>query len=89
MDDIADHDAYIATAPEPFREMLTALRRQIAEHLPRPAVEVDLVVPYDRGDLVSRAHSTGEVLREEHLAEGTHLHARVDEALAAELHGAA
>ena len=65
------------------------LRELIAERLPRPAVEVDVVVPYERGDLLSRAHSTGEVLAEEHLMDGTHLHARVDEALAAELHGAA
>lgn len=65
------------------------LRELIAEHLPRPAVEVDLVVPYSRGDLVSRVHTTGEVLSEEHEMDGTHLHARVDEALAAELHGAA
>ena len=54
-----------------------------------PAVEVDVVVPYSRGDLVSRAHSTGEVLAEEHLMDGTRVHARVDEALAAELRGAA
>ncbi|MEE1649217.1 GTPase HflX [Brachybacterium sp. J144] len=68
---------------------LEELRELIAERLPRPAVEVDLVVPYSRGDLVSRVHSTGEVLAEEHLMDGTRLHARVDEALAAELHGAA
>nr|WP_245354425.1 GTPase HflX [Brachybacterium sacelli] len=65
------------------------LRELIAERLPRPAVEIDLVVPYSRGDLVSRVHTTGEVITEEHVMEGTHLHARVDEALAAELHGAA
>ncbi|WP_010534032.1 GTPase HflX [Brachybacterium squillarum] len=82
---VGEHAVVSARTGEGIEE----LRRQIAEHLPRPAVEVDLVVPYDRGDLVSRAHSTGEVLREEHLAEGTHLHARVDEALAAELRGAA
>lgn len=64
------------------------LRDLIAERLPRPAVEVDLVVPYSRGDLISRVHTTGEVLAEEHLMEGTRLHARVDEALAAELNGA-
>ena len=63
------------------------LRELIAERLPRPAVEVDLVVPYSRGDLISRVHSTGEVLAEEHLMEGTRLHARVDEGLAAELRG--
>ena len=65
------------------------LRELIAERLPRPAVEVDVVVPYSRGDLVSRVHSTGELLAEEHLMDGTRLHARVDEALAAELRGAA
>ncbi|APX34458.1 GTPase HflX [Brachybacterium sp. P6-10-X1] len=65
------------------------LRDLIAERLPRPAVEIDVVVPYSRGDLVSRVHSSGEVIAEEHVMEGTHLHARVDEALAAELHGAA
>ncbi|AXK44616.1 GTPase HflX [Brachybacterium saurashtrense] len=65
------------------------LRELIAQRLPRPAVEVDLVVPYTRGDLISRVHSTGEVISEEHLMEGTRLHAHVDEALAAELHGAA
>jgi len=66
-------------------EGIQELRELIAERLPRPAVEVDLVVPYSRGDLVSRVHTTGEVLAEEHLMEGTRLHARVDEALAAEL----
>ena len=65
------------------------LRELKAERLPRPAVEVDVVVPYSRGDLVSRVHSTGELLAEEHLMDGTRLHARVDEALAAELRGAA
>ncbi|WP_421958398.1 GTPase HflX [Pseudactinotalea terrae] len=61
------------------------LQERIAELLPRPAIEVDVVVPYQRGDLVHRAHISGEVLSEEHTAEGTHLHARVDGALAAEL----
>lgn len=64
---------------------MAALRAAIAAALPRPAIEVDVVVPYDRGDLVSRAHSTGEVLSTEHLADGTHLVARVDAALAADL----
>lgn len=69
-------------------EGIEELRELIADHLPRPSVEVDLVVPYTRGDLVSRAHTSGEVLLEEHLSDGTHLHARVDEALAAELRSA-
>ena len=64
------------------------LRELIAEHLPRPAVEVDVVVPYSRGDLVSRVHTSGEMLGEEHLMEGTRVHALVDETLAAELRSA-
>ena len=69
-------------------EGIEELRALIADRLPRPAVEVDVVVPYTRGELVSRAHSTGEVLAEEHLETGTRLHARVDAALAAELEAA-
>lgn len=61
------------------------LRERIAALLPRPEVEVDVVVPYQRGDLVHRAHTSGEVLSEEHTADGTRLRARVDGALAAEL----
>ncbi|MPV49545.1 GTPase HflX [Pseudactinotalea sp. HY160] len=61
------------------------LRERIAADLPRPRIEVDLVVPYDRGDLVHRAYTTGEVLSELHDAEGTHLVARVDEVLATDL----
>ena len=34
----------------------------IEADLPRPAVEVDALVPYARGDLVSKMHAAGEVL---------------------------
>ncbi|MEE6263011.1 GTPase HflX [Plantactinospora sonchi] len=61
------------------------LRATIEARLPRPAVEVRAVLPYDRGDLVARVHRQGEVLGTAHLPEGTKLHVRVDEALAAEL----
>src|SRR5262249_50415027 len=60
-------------------------RVTLEERLPWPAIEVDVLVPYERGDLVARVHSTGEVLEASHLAEGTRLRARVDAALAAEL----
>jgi GTP-binding protein HflX len=42
-------------------------------------------VPYDRGDLVARVHRDGEVLSEQHEADGTRLTARVDGGLAAAL----
>jgi GTPase len=61
------------------------LRTLVAERLPHPDVDVDVLVPYERGDLVARVHRDGEVLAEEHEATGTHLTARVDGALAAAL----
>ena len=61
------------------------LREAIARALPRPHHPVDVVVPYGRGDLVSRMHADGEVDTEEHLAEGTRLCGRVGAALAGEL----
>ncbi|MFC7545494.1 GTPase HflX [Plantactinospora sp. GCM10030261] len=61
------------------------LRATIESRLPRPPVEVRVVLPYDRGDLVARVHRSGEVLSTAHLGEGTALHVRVGEALAAEL----
>lgn len=64
---------------------IEALRSAIEDRLPQPAVEVRAVLPYDRGDLVSRVHRTGEVLSTSHLPEGTLLHVRVSAELAAEL----
>ena len=64
---------------------LDALREVVADRLPRPGVPVDVVIPYGRGDLVSRVHLHGELESAEHMPEGTALRARVDEALAAEL----
>ena len=46
---------------------------------------VHVVLPYAFGSLVSRVHSEGEVLSEEHLETGTEMHARVGPGLAAEL----
>ncbi|MFT4009750.1 MAG: GTPase HflX [Nocardioidaceae bacterium] len=53
--------------------------------LPRPAVEVEVLLPYDRGDLVNRIHLAGQVEELEHTGEGTRLRARVGDALAGEL----
>jgi len=46
---------------------------------------VHACVPYARGEVLARVHSRGEVLATSHTGEGTLVHARVDEALAAEL----
>jgi GTP-binding protein HflX len=64
---------------------LDLLRQTIEALLPKPAVELDVLVPYDRGDLIARVHERGEVLGTEHTGEGTELRVRVDQNLAAEL----
>jgi len=61
------------------------LRAAIEARLPVPAVELTVVVPYERGELVDRIHRRGEVLSASHTERGTDLHVRVDQALAAEL----
>jgi GTP-binding protein HflX len=64
---------------------LDDLLARIEELLPRRDQEVAVTVPYDRGDLVSRVHQEGEVLRVRHGGDGTELTARVPPGLAAEL----
>jgi GTPase len=61
------------------------LLSEIERLLPRHNRQVSVTVPYDRGDLVSRAHQEGEVLEVRHGQEGTELTARVPPGLAAEL----
>jgi GTP-binding protein HflX len=61
------------------------LKVEIAERLPRPAAELWVLMPYDRGDLVARIHRRGQVLQTRHTEDGTELHVRVDQQIAAEL----
>ena len=61
------------------------LVERIERALPRPKVELSVLIPYERGDLVSRMHEHGEVLSEKYLAEGTSIHGLVDEAMAYQL----
>ena len=61
---------------------IEGLLHAIEKSLPHPSVEIDSVIPYDRGDLVHAIHESGEILFEEHLAEGTHIRGYVDGALA-------
>ena len=70
--------------PAPARASTSCSPRSTTD-LPRPAVEIDALVPYGRGDLIARVHSTGELLSETHLESGTRIVARVDPVLAAAL----
>ncbi|OBF83934.1 GTPase HflX [Mycobacterium sp. 852002-51163_SCH5372311] len=64
---------------------IDALRRRMAELAVPTDTAVDVVIPYDRGDLVSRVHADGRVQEAEHNPEGTRIRARVPVALAASL----
>jgi GTP-binding protein HflX len=61
---------------------IDGLIHAIEKSLPHPNVEINVVIPYKRGDLVSAIHEQGEILSEVHLAEGTAIHAYVDGGLA-------
>src|SRR3984885_3184233 len=70
-----------ASTGDGIEELLAEIERL----LPRSQREVAVVIPYDRGDLVSRVHDEGEVLTVGHNGNGTELTARVPLGLAAEL----
>lgn len=61
------------------------LLEQLELALPQPAVEITVVVPYGRADLVARIHREGEVSEVEHTELGSKVHARVGHRLANEL----
>ena len=68
-------------------EGVDALREAVESALPAPHERVDVLIPWDRGDLVDRIHRFGEIESDEYLADGTRLVARVHADLAAELAG--
>ena len=57
----------------------------IENSLPHPNIEVDVVIPYSRGDLVSAIHERGEVITETYLESGTAIKALVDGRLASQI----
>ncbi|HLB61443.1 MAG TPA: GTPase HflX [Actinomycetota bacterium] len=64
-------------------EGLVELVDRIAEALPRPPVEVTVLVPYGREELTARLHREAEVLSSDATTDGTLVHARVGERLLA------
>jgi GTP-binding protein HflX len=64
-----------------IRELIKA----IESNLPRPKIEVAVLIPFNRGELLNRVHESGEVISIEHTNLGTEVIARVDGALAAKL----
>jgi len=62
-------------------EGIDRLLARVEERLPDLDALVEVVIPYDRGDLVDRLHRQGRVETVEHTERGTHLVARVDPVL--------
>jgi GTP-binding protein HflX len=55
------------------------LLKSVAAHIPPPEIEADLLVPYERGDVVAALHAAGAVLSEEFTPDGTKVRARLRE----------
>ncbi|MGZ5418609.1 MAG: GTPase HflX, partial [Nocardioides sp.] len=57
----------------------------VEKDLPRPGVAFEALLPFDRGDLLNRIHTSGDIEHLEHTGEGTVVRGRVHEDLAGEL----
>jgi len=66
-------------------EGMEELLQRIADLLPEPNVEVAVLIPYDRGDLVSRLHLNSRILVLDYRETGTFVRAMVKPEMAAEL----
>lgn len=66
-------------------EGIDILMARIAELLPAPEVELTLLVPYDRGEVISRLHVQGRVLSTEYRENGTLVKAMVHPSRATDL----
>jgi len=64
---------------------ISALEFRVEELLPRRWVPVDLVIPFDRGELISRLHASGRVDSVEYRDDGTHVIGQAPKDLASAL----
>lgn len=69
-------------------EGLEELLEEIGRRLPLPDVELDVLIPYDRGDLVTLAHDRGRVLETHYEEGGTRMRVQASEAVAHQLESA-
>jgi len=66
-------------------EGIEELRAAVEVDLPRPDVAFEALLPYERGDLLNKIHTSGEVEHLEHTHEGTKVSGRVNADLAGDL----
>ncbi|WP_210478766.1 GTPase HflX [Naasia sp. SYSU D00948] len=82
---VGDADRMVLRGLEPDAVFVSArtgegvdeLLGRIAGLLPTPKLEVDVLIPYDRGDLVALVHERGKVLELGYEEGGTRIHAMV------------
>lgn len=58
-------------------EGIDDLLARISDLIPQPEIELNLLVPYDRGDIISKLHASGRVLATEYDEKGTRVTALV------------
>ncbi len=85
LDRLTRHERHSVVVSARTGRGMGALRELISQELPRPEIDVKAVLPYDRGDLLSRLHAEAEILSAEHREEGTLVHAKVHPTLTGEL----
>ena len=62
------------------------LLAKISSSIPRPDIQLEVLIPYERGDLVAKLHQAeAEILDSEHQESGTRMIVKVRKSLAAEL----
>lgn len=82
---VSDDDRLVLRGLEPKAIFVSArtgegideLQARISELLPAPEVETTMLVPYDRGEVISRLHVAGRVLSTDYVEEGTLVKAMV------------
>jgi GTP-binding protein HflX len=93
VDQIDDNQRLVLHGLEPSAVFVSArtgegvdeLLRRVDSTIPDPSVEIEVVIPYDRGDLVSALHEKNRVLDTAYVDGGTRIHARVSAEMAAQL----
>jgi GTPase len=85
VDRLLRHEKHAVAVSARTGEGIPALLELLAEELPRPEIPVEVLLPYERGDLLSRLHQEGEVLASEHTEHGTRVEAKVGPTLVGEL----
>src|SRR6187402_3521983 len=63
-------------------EGVEELLEEVGRRLPEPDVELEIVIPYERGDLVSLAHDRARVLETSYEEGGTRMRVQASEAVA-------